>query len=47
MLPWCRNRHFRLLWSCKGGKRAVLLPSGRFATGPGGAGGLKGVKFRV
>lgn len=33
-----RNRHFRLLWSCKGGKRAVLLPSSRFATGPGGAG---------
>lgn len=33
-----RNRHFRLLWSCKGGKRAVLLPSSRFATGPGGVG---------
>lgn len=33
-----RNRHFRLLWSCKGGKRAVLMPSGRYATGPGGAG---------
>ena len=31
---YSRNRHFRLLGSCKAGKAAVLLPSGRYATAP-------------
>lgn len=33
-----RNRHFRVLWSSKGGKTASLAPTDRFASGPGGAG---------
>ena len=35
---YSRNRHFRLLGSCKAGKAAVLLPSGRYATAPGAPG---------
>lgn len=31
---YSRNRNFRLLGSCKAGKQAVLLPSGRYATAP-------------
>lgn len=31
----CRNRHFRMAWSCKGGKAAVLVPTRRFATADG------------
>ena len=30
---YSRNRHFRLVWSCKGGKAAVLVPTPRFAAG--------------
>jgi hypothetical protein len=30
-----RNRHFRMVWSCKGGKAAVLVPTRRFATQDG------------
>ncbi len=30
-----RNRHFRMVWSCKGGKAAVLVPTRRFATQEG------------
>ena len=26
----CRNRHFRIIWSSKGGKAAVLMPTHRF-----------------
>lgn len=29
---YSRNRHFRLLWSTKGGKSAALRPTGRYAT---------------
>ncbi|KAL3161988.1 hypothetical protein ABBQ38_009063 [Trebouxia sp. C0009 RCD-2024] len=32
---YTRNRHFRLIWSCKAGKAQVLNPTNRFATGPG------------
>lgn len=32
----CRNRHFRLIWSCKAGKAQVLNPTNRFATAAGG-----------
>ena len=35
---YSRNQHFRLLGSCKAGKTAVLLPSGRYATAPGAPG---------
>ena len=28
---YSRNSHFRLVWSCKGGKAAVLVPTRRFA----------------
>ncbi|KDD71281.1 hypothetical protein H632_c5388p0, partial [Helicosporidium sp. ATCC 50920] len=28
---YSRNRHFRLPWSCKAGKTAVLVPTARFA----------------
>jgi hypothetical protein len=34
---YTKNRHFRVLWSSKGGKAAVLAPTGRHAFGPGGA----------
>ena len=30
-----RNRHFRMIWSCKAGKAHVLTPTSRFATAPG------------
>ena len=36
----CRNRHFRVLWSSKGGKPNVLRLTGRFATAEG-AGALR------
>ena len=29
-LDECRNRHFRIIWSSKGGKAAVLMPTHRF-----------------
>ncbi|KAK9825930.1 hypothetical protein WJX81_007732 [Elliptochloris bilobata] len=32
---YTRNRHFRVLWSSKGGKSAVLKATGRFATAVG------------
>ncbi|DBA76995.1 TPA: hypothetical protein ACH3X1_009587 [Trebouxia sp. C0004] len=31
---YTRNRHFRLIWSCKAGKTHVLTPTPRFATAP-------------
>lgn len=31
---YSRNRHFRMVYSCKGGKSAVLRPTDRFATAP-------------
>jgi hypothetical protein len=34
---YTRNRHFRLPFSCKGGKSAVLRPTQRFACTPGSA----------
>jgi hypothetical protein len=34
---YTRNRHFRLPFSCKGGKTAVLKPTQRFACAPGSA----------
>ena len=30
-----RNRHFRVMWSCKGGKDCVLVPTPRFAAADG------------
>ncbi|KAG2487096.1 hypothetical protein HYH03_014209 [Edaphochlamys debaryana] len=32
---YSRCRHFRMLWSCKGGKRAVLRPTNRYMLAPG------------
>ncbi|GAX81169.1 hypothetical protein CEUSTIGMA_g8602.t1 [Chlamydomonas eustigma] len=29
---YSRMRHFRMLWNCKGGKMAVLQPTGRYGT---------------
>eukprot|EP00955_Chlamydomonas_euryale_P064286 358923-Chlamydomonas_euryale.AAC.2 len=36
MAVYSRMRHFRMLWSCKGGKQAVLMPTKRcvWAAGP-------------
>lgn len=33
---YTKNRHFRVLWASKGGKAAVLAPTGRHAFGAGG-----------
>ena len=32
---YSRNRHFRMVYCCKGGKAAILRPTDRFATAPG------------
>ena len=32
---YTKNRHFRLAYSCKGGKAAVLMPTGRYAMAVG------------
>lgn len=31
---YTKNRHFRMVWCCKGGKAALLEPTGRFAMSP-------------
>ncbi len=33
-----RNRHFRMIWSAKGGKAAVLRPTQRYAAAGGAPG---------